>query len=83
PSITVLFAYVTFVLAVGSVIALHFFPKFLAATGVSILFWALATVFYMMRKLHKASFDLKNQSLNLDSGDDDKKTTVVAQPPQS
>ena len=71
PSVTVMFAYLTFILASCSVIGLHFFPSTLAASGVAIGFWSMATTFYLLRKISKAKFDLKNQGFELD-GDDTK-----------
>lgn len=79
PSVTVMFAYLAFVLAVCSVIALHFFPSIFTATCTAIGLWSVATTFYLIRKLNKAKFDLKNQAFELDGGDDgtgDTSTTV-------
>lgn len=69
PSITLLFPYITFVLAVGSVIALHFKVGMLIATVVAIMFWALSVVFYMIRKLNKAKLDLNDGTIELDNGE--------------
>lgn len=46
----------------------------LIATGMSIFMWAIATVFYMLRKLSKAKFDIENKSFELDSGEDEEST---------
>jgi hypothetical protein len=73
PSITILFAYFTFAIAFGSVLCLHFFSSLLAATTISIIFWAISVIFYMIRKINKASIDIKNKSISLEnqsSGDD-------------
>lgn len=67
PSVTLLFPYITFLIAVISLISLHFFPQMLIPTGVSIAFWAIAVVFYMIRKINKAKFDLSSQSFELES----------------
>ena len=69
PSITLLFPYITFVLAFVSTIFLHFFPSVFLATTTSIVFWVLSVVFYQIRKLQKAKFDLDDKSIELDSGD--------------
>lgn len=69
PSITLLFPYATFVLSVASLIALHFKPSLIIATSTSLVFWALSVVFYMLRKLSKAKFDLEDKSFELDSGE--------------
>jgi len=69
PSITLLFPYITFVLAFISTIFLHFFPSVFLATTTSIVFWVLSVVFYQIRKLQKAKFDLDDKSIELNSGD--------------
>ena len=69
PSITLLFPYITFVIAFISVILLHIWPSLLVATITSIVLWCIATVFYMIRKLNKAKIDLQNQSIELDNGE--------------
>ena len=33
------------------------------------MFWAASMIFYMLRKLSKAKFDLDSRSFELDSGD--------------
>jgi hypothetical protein len=71
PSVSLMFAYITFVMAAISVVSLHFFPSFLIPTGVSIGFWAAATVFYMLRKISKASFDLSSQSFSVEGDSED------------
>jgi len=69
PSITLLFPYITFVLSVISVIALHFKPTLIIATTTTLVFWAVSVVFYMLRKLSKAKFDLDDKSFELESGE--------------
>lgn len=69
PSITIMFPYITFTLALVSVILLHIWPKMILATSVSLMFWATSTIFYMVRKLNKASISLKDQSIELDGED--------------
>jgi hypothetical protein len=68
PSITLLFPYITFTIAVGSVVWLHLDPRVILATGSSILFWVLSVVFYMLRSLHKAKIDINDQTIELDGG---------------
>lgn len=72
PSITIMFPYITFVLMFISIILLHLKPGLIIATSVTIVVWVLSVVFYMIRKLHKASIDLDDQSISLerDSGSD-------------
>lgn len=67
PSITLMFPYITFVIAVISTIALHFSLNLLVATITSITFWAVATVFYMIRKITKASFDLDDKEFSIEN----------------
>lgn len=67
PSITLLFAYVTFILAVCSTIALHFKTDLVVATSTSIVFWLLAFIFYRLRKLDKVKFNFAEKSFELDS----------------
>lgn len=69
PSITILFPYITFVIACISVILLHIFEGMLVAAATSIFFWASAVIFYLLRKLEKASIDFNNRKISLDSGD--------------
>jgi len=70
PSITLFFPYASFVVALASVIALHFYPTLLPATTISIIFWVLATVLYMVRKINKAKFDLSDKSIEIEGGDE-------------
>jgi len=69
PSVSLMFPYITFVMAAISVILLHIWPTMIIATSISIMFWGASMVFYMLRKLSKAKFDLDSRSFELDSGD--------------
>lgn len=71
PSITLLFPYITFVLALTSIVLLHLWPSMVIASTFSLVFWAMATIFYMIRKLNKAKFNLEDRSFELDGGNDD------------
>lgn len=71
PSVTLLFPYITFVVALVSVIAVHFSPTLVLATYTSLFFWGMSVVFYMLRKLSKAKFDLDDKSFELDGSRDD------------
>lgn len=66
PSVTLLFAYITFVTMMVSLIGLHIYKQILQATLVSILVWVIAVVFYRLRELDKFKIDLKNQSVELE-----------------
>jgi hypothetical protein len=70
PSITIAFAYVSYLMVVISVVCLHFKPELLTATLTTISVWLAAVVFYMLRKLTKAKVDLDDRSFELDGGDD-------------
>lgn len=66
PSVSLFFAYVTFILAVISTIVLHVTVGGIVATGASIGFWGLATIFYLIRNLQRAKIDLDDQEIELD-----------------
>lgn len=70
PSITLLFAYLTFILVFISAIALHFFPNLLAASTFSLLFWIISFVMYRLRRIDKFKIDLDDKSLELESSGD-------------
>lgn len=72
PSVTLLFAYITFVVMMFSLIGLHIYKQILQATLVSILVWVLAVVFYRLRELDKVKINLKDQSIDLEDTPDDK-----------
>lgn len=73
-SFPLLSAYVALVIAVSSVVALHFFPALKEVTLVAIGFWALATVFYLLHGgIGKAKIDLKNDDIELDSSNPESK----------
>jgi hypothetical protein len=65
-----MFPYASFIVALCSVIALHWDLKIMPATLISIMFWVLATALYMLRSITRAKIDLKNESVDLE--DDEK-----------
>ena len=67
PSITILFPYVSFIIAIISIIALHFYPQFMVGTSFAVVVWVISTVLYMIRKLHKAKFDLDDKTIEIES----------------
>jgi hypothetical protein len=69
PSITLFMSYVSFILACGSLIALHFRESLLTATAMSFVFTGMMIVFYMIRSLNKASINLKDKSINLENNE--------------
>ena len=70
PSMTLAFSYITFVLSILSIIALHFKVELFVATTTTLVFWLIATILYMIRKITKAKFDLDDKSFELDNGED-------------
>lgn len=77
PSSTLFYAYLAFWLSFISVIALHFSDRFLTATSMSFVFTGMMIIFYMIREINKASFNLKDRSISLENDgkkSDDKNT---------
>ena len=74
PSITLLFPYVTFAVAIIGNIALFFKPDLLNAAIFSVMFWVIAMVFYRLRKLDKLKIDLDDKSIELEGSDDKEET---------
>lgn len=70
PSITLTFAYVAGLMTMLSLVALHLKDTLLTATSMTMLFWAIAVVFYRLRKLDKVKFDLDDKSIELEGNDD-------------
>jgi amino acid permease len=69
PSVTLLFAYITFIIACISVIANHVYDGLFVATATSVCFWVIAYVIYRMRKLDKMKINLEEKSIELDGED--------------
>lgn len=69
PSVTLMFVYLTFLMASVSTIALNFTESTLTAALVGICFWALAFIFYRLRRLDKVNIDLDNRSISLEGKD--------------
>jgi|CXWL01.1.fsa_nt_gi hypothetical protein len=70
PSMTLMFPYVTFVISILSIIALHFKVELFVATTTTLMFWLVSTILYMIRRITKAKIDLDDKSVELDSGED-------------
>lgn len=70
PSVTLLFVYITFMLAVASVITLNFTDSVLIASITSIGFWFLAFITYRLRRLDNVKIDLDDKSIELQSSDE-------------
>jgi len=65
-SFRLLCAYISFLVATTSVVVLHF-VEVSTATWTAIGFYSLCMVFYMLKKLSKASIDLDDKSVSLES----------------
>lgn len=71
-SLTILFAYISFVLVVASLVLLHFKKEVFVATTTTLSFWVLSMVFYLMRQgLSKVDIDLKQDRIDLESSKKD------------
>jgi hypothetical protein len=70
PSFSLLCAYVSFLLAVVSLIMSHKSISNLPATGAAIALWVIAMVFYRIRNLDKAKIDIEKKTLELDGEDE-------------
>ena len=65
PSVTLLFAYVSFILVLISIVCLHFYAQIQSASLVSILFFVICMVFYRLRKLDSVAVNLKSGEVAL------------------
>lgn len=64
-SFRLLTAYISFLVAVGSIVSLHVWPSLLSATITSISFYGLCMIFYMLKKLTGAKIDLDDKKIEL------------------
>jgi hypothetical protein len=71
PSVTLLFAYISFIVAVLSVVYTHIYPDKITPAIVSITFWSIALLIYRVRKIDKLKFDLDDRSFELDASDEE------------
>lgn len=72
PSVTLFFVWLSGIISCIASISLMFTDKTLTAAFVSISFWALAVVFYRLRKLDSFKLDLDDKTIEL-NGDDNEK----------
>lgn len=73
PSVTLLFPYIAFIVAIiGNIILIN--KDTFTGTVTAIIFWALSTVFYMLRQLNKAKIDLDDKSIDLEGESDETKS---------
>jgi hypothetical protein len=73
PSVSLLFAHISFYVAIGSIIYLIYKDVNLG-TVAAISFAVVYFIFYMLRKLTKAKVDLDDKSFELENGSDDSST---------
>ena len=73
PSITLLFPYISFLLAMVSIIML-LKENTLYGTIAAIGTWVIALILYLMRKITKFKADLDDKSIELENGDTDEPT---------
>lgn len=66
PSVTLFFSYISFYLAVVSLITLHFNTSLFIASVTAIVFNALMIIFYLIRTIKRAKIDLDDKSLDLE-----------------
>lgn len=67
PSFRLLAAYSSFLLTCGSIIALHFNSEMIIASAMSVLFFAVCMVFYMLRRLDSAHIDFDDQEISINT----------------
>lgn len=70
-SATLFFMYIANLLALCSIIWLHFNGEAFTATCMAAIYSIVWTVLYMMRRIQKAKFDLDDRSIDLEGEDDD------------
>lgn len=68
-SVTLLFAYLSFMLTYTAIIFL-LVKDLLLGTTLSICFWALSMVFYRMRNLSKVKLDLDDKQIDFEGNND-------------
>lgn len=69
PSVRLLFAYLSFVAALVSVVVLHISPSLLSATWTAIGFYVICTVLYMLKDVVKAKVDLDDKEVSFESSE--------------
>lgn len=69
PSSALMYSYVSFLIAICSLIYVHWKPELLPVTGCACVFFVVCRVLYMLRNLHSFKADLDDKSLELESAD--------------
>lgn len=70
PSVTLFFLYLTNILAVLSLVCLHFRTDAITATVATCGYGIVWSVLYLMRNLQKVKFDADDKSLELEGEDE-------------
>lgn len=72
PSLTTIFPYISFILSVISIIALHFKPNLILATYTTLGFWAASVIFYKLRGIGRAKVNLNDKSILIEDHEPNK-----------
>ena len=67
PSFRLLAAYMSFLLTCASIVALHFNSEMIIASAMSVLFFAVCMVFYMLRRLDSAHIDFDDKEISINT----------------
>lgn len=68
PNIALLYSHLTFCLTFVFCMLLGYDGKFLTAAVTSMIFWVVATVFFLIKRLKTFKADLDDKSIELDGG---------------
>ncbi len=71
PSVSLLFAHISFYIALGTIIGLSI-KDTTAGTIAATMFAGLYFIFYMLRRLTKAKLDFDDKSIDLENDEDEK-----------
>jgi hypothetical protein len=82
PSITITFAHFTFTIAVFAVFRYLNNMCNIMQVLVCIMFWSMSTVFYLIRQINKAKFNLQQQSFEFEGGDGNQNNNKRSYEPQ-
>jgi hypothetical protein len=66
PSVTLFFVYISFLQVSIATILLHTYESSLIASIMAAIVWTIAFVFYLLRRLTRAKFDLDDKSIELE-----------------
>lgn len=70
PSVTLFFAYVSFIAVMVSLVYLHFNPNNMTPTLISTMIWSIALLIYRLRKIDSLKFNLQEKSFEIDAEDE-------------